>query len=481
MKTKVDLIQFLVMMTILTLGFNRSLAQTQVSGGIYSSTVWSLVNSPYVMTGDVVVFPGVTLTIEPGVEVRVRESATPGTEYYLETRGTVNMVGQPGARIRFRAENALTQVGSWSGIRVKSSQGGVLNADYVSISNATFAYSYDGPEPSVFVFNDSEFRFNAYAVSLGTSLIADSCVFFGNSSAVAGWSVFQFTNCEFDSNGAAIAVYPSSISIENCTFRRNATGINLASVPFSPMSISNSEFTDNTTAVDNAGNGVISNCTFTGNAGGLINTSQLNVDSCYFFENQLAVQAGFGTIVRQCIINDNEVGVAIGPLSFGQPMPVIENNQICNNTEYNVENRTDLNTFIPTNCFCITDSASVEQKILDGYDDITRGLVSYAIFDTSCTNVLAIINKVPGTTGALELLEDQVSVFPNPGSGPLFIEGFNENVMLRLFDSSGREVLIDEHFTNGPWDALVGLHSGIYHLQIIREEGAPIARRLVRF
>jgi hypothetical protein len=479
MKAKFYILHLFVLVIILP-GLNRSLAQTPVSGGIYSNTTWSLANSPYVMTGDIVVFPGVTLTIEPGVEVLVRETPTPGSEYYLETRGTINMVGQPGARILFRAENALTQVGAWSGIRVKSSQGGVLNADYVSISNAIFAYSYDGPEPPVFVFNDSEFRFNAYAVSLGTSLIADSCTFYGNSSAISGWSVFQITNCEFDSNAAAMAVYPSSISIENSVFRRNSVGINLASVPFSPMSILNSEFTDNTTAVDNAGNGIVSNCTFTGNDGGLVNTSQLNVDSCSFFENQLAVQAGFGTLVRQCIINDNEVGVAIGPLSFGQPMPIIENNQICNNAQYNVENRTDLNTFIPTNCFCITDSAAVEQKILDGYDDITRGLVSYAIFDTTCTNVLAIVNKVPGTTGVFEVLEDQMSVFPNPGAGPLFFDGFNENVVLRLFDSSGRQVYNHQHRTDMPWDALVGLSPGVYHLQIIRENGAMIAKRLLR-
>jgi len=42
-------------------------SQTTVSGGIYSNTTWTLANSPYVITGNIVVFPAATLTIEPGV------------------------------------------------------------------------------------------------------------------------------------------------------------------------------------------------------------------------------------------------------------------------------------------------------------------------------------------------------------------------------------------------------------------------------
>ncbi len=38
-------------------------AQTNVSGGVFSNTTWTLSNSPYIVTGPVVVFPNVTLTI----------------------------------------------------------------------------------------------------------------------------------------------------------------------------------------------------------------------------------------------------------------------------------------------------------------------------------------------------------------------------------------------------------------------------------
>jgi hypothetical protein len=45
---------------------NLSLAQTNVSGGIYSNTTWTTAGSPYIVTDTIKVFPGVTLTIQPG-------------------------------------------------------------------------------------------------------------------------------------------------------------------------------------------------------------------------------------------------------------------------------------------------------------------------------------------------------------------------------------------------------------------------------
>jgi len=46
-------------------------AQTEVSGSITSTTTWTKTNSPYVVTGDINVYPDVTLTIEPSVIVKL--------------------------------------------------------------------------------------------------------------------------------------------------------------------------------------------------------------------------------------------------------------------------------------------------------------------------------------------------------------------------------------------------------------------------
>jgi hypothetical protein len=47
----------------------------------------------------------------------------------------------------------------------------------------------------------------------------------------------------------------------------------------------------------------------------------------------------------------------------------------------------------------------VEDLIYDGYDDITRGLVNYALYDDSCQTVLSYITKID--LGPLGIAEDQ--------------------------------------------------------------------------
>jgi hypothetical protein len=112
------------------------LAQTNFSGGIYSNTTWTKANSPYVLTGSVVVFPGKTLTIQPGVVVQMQPNPNLPNDYrYLEVRGTLNALGTASDPIVFEGLNADTNV-TWNGIRVVQSQGGTLEMDRFVLRNA---------------------------------------------------------------------------------------------------------------------------------------------------------------------------------------------------------------------------------------------------------------------------------------------------------------------------------------------------------
>jgi hypothetical protein len=429
-------INFLLTSIAILLIVQSSKSQTTVSGGIYSNTTWTLANSPYLMTGNIVVFPSVTLTIEPGVEVRVRENGQSGVPYYLETRGTINMVGQSGARITFRADTAITTVGTWAGFKIKNSQGGAINYDYVSISNAVNCFDYDASLPSLIDLHGSDFSYNYYAITVGTELIAQDCNFIDNDNAVNGWSIFTFNNCVFQDNASALTLYASSLNINNCRFTDNNLGIRLNSTSLNGLNVNNTTFEGNDVAFDNAVNGTIDSCTFLNNLEAVKNTVYLDLTNCDFAGNGTALQVGFGTTVRDCQIESNETGIALGPISFGQPAPIIENNRICFNQDYNIDNRTDLNLFIPTNCFCSTDSSEVEDKIFDGYDDITKGLISYEIFDTNCTSVLRTVQKAGQSVGTIDSKKAaELLVFPNPFVENLFLtnsKGYKAYQLLSL-------------------------------------------------
>jgi hypothetical protein len=123
-----------ILSSILSLIFllNVSFAQTQVAGGIYTNTTWTAASSPYVMTGPVVVFPGATLTIQPGVQILVRDTGViSSTGYnYLEVRGAIKMVGTKSAPIVFEALTQKQQIAAWYGLQIMASQGGQIEADY---------------------------------------------------------------------------------------------------------------------------------------------------------------------------------------------------------------------------------------------------------------------------------------------------------------------------------------------------------------
>ncbi|MBN1889247.1 MAG: carboxypeptidase regulatory-like domain-containing protein [Thermoflexales bacterium] len=59
-----------------------------VGGTIVTPTTWTLANSPYTLTADVIVTRGVTLTIEPGVVVRGQSNSGLKVQGYLAAMGT---------------------------------------------------------------------------------------------------------------------------------------------------------------------------------------------------------------------------------------------------------------------------------------------------------------------------------------------------------------------------------------------------------
>jgi hypothetical protein len=112
-------------------------AQTTVGGVLTSNTTWAASGSPYRVTSTVQIPEGMTLTIEPGVEV---EAASGVTDMFL-VHGTVNAIGTSSSRIYFDG------AGSSNFFSAKSSPASMLvHVEYADISNGQSLWPATGYE-----------------------------------------------------------------------------------------------------------------------------------------------------------------------------------------------------------------------------------------------------------------------------------------------------------------------------------------------
>lgn len=390
-------------------------SQTYFEGGIYNDTEWTAENSPYIITGDVVLFPDKTLTIQPGVEVKFNGY------YFLEIRGILISIGTDSSRIVYTSNLSTPNKSDWEGIKIKNNQG----------ARASFEYC--------------DFLYAEYANSV-------ECCWEGGP--------IYFKNCIFDNNYFALYGYTGyDIEVDSC------------------------EFTNNTYCIGNADK-IVTNSQFIGNEYGLYETERINVRKSIFQDNDIALFGGRG-LVDSCIIDNNNIGVkplfegfelrfnqitnntiGIQLSNDGGYYPPVKNNNICNNLTYNVENLDDTNKDLTENCWCTSDSATIENKLFDGYDNIYLGLFNYDIYDENCETKLKSVIKVDLGSGIyLANILDIVNVFPNPFQSNLnivFKSSQIEQVSISVYNLYGQEVYNNTYFENNIILPIENLNSGIY-------------------
>lgn len=347
----------LILLTLLLLNFSDIIGQTYFQGGIYSNTVWKKDKSPYIITGDVVLFPSKTLTIEPGVEVLFEG------DYNLEIRGKLITVGTELMPVIFTSNLSNSKKIDWS-IIFNVDLGASANCRYTNFSYANIANIIKSSEVyynalNGIQFNNCNFMFNGTAIytpinnnylTIGTTSI-DSCCFSNNDNAILG-------------NGW---------NISNSKFTNNVNGIYESAMAF----IKKSLFQNNSNCAIYAINGSIDSC--------IINSNNIGILNHYYAEN----------IITNNVISGNLIG-----LEFSEPVQSSifgywhispKNNIISNNLEYNVENLSDRTKDLTGNYWGTSDSTIIEDKIKDGYDNIKLGLVNYDIYDNERQIIKSVI------------------------------------------------------------------------------------------
>ncbi len=377
MKKIIIILAVVVTLTMLS----YSTFATNVSGGIYVNTTWTLANSPYIVTDTLVVFPGVTLTIEPGVVVKFDNNI------YLEIRDA-NIIAQGTSvdSITFTSNSGVPVHGIWGGVRNTGTA--FSNAHVFNCCNFRYATNglnnnYNGVADTLIIKN-SNFNNNntgLFGVN-GGYVVIDSNSFNNN-----------FT-CGFDFSGN------NSIVVNYCNFSNNALGITNSF----HSTFLNCTFRSNTTAIYYAQNCKIYSCIINNNQNGLtpLGGSYNRIKNCTIDSNVVwGAKLSSGDSIINCHVNYNTTGIISQATQNTIIMCTIENNgtgiivayynatiycnKICNNTNYGLSYTGVPNLSFPNNYWCTTDSASTSAVIHDGYDNVIYGLINFMPLDTvSC-------------------------------------------------------------------------------------------------
>ncbi|MEI7802692.1 MAG: T9SS type A sorting domain-containing protein [Bacteroidota bacterium] len=390
-------------------------AQTNVSGGIYANTTWTLANSPYILTDTVVVFPGVTLSIEPGVTIKFDDGQR------LEVRnGTLIAQGTNSQPITFTSNSSSPVAGSWDRVYLnQTTSGGIYT--YCKFSYAKIGLLYVAAFLDTIHISNCNFDNNIKGISMGSGGYAfmDSSNFNHHDEAcklVCG----KINHCSFMYDNYGVE------GNEFCSIT-NSTARYCAEIAF--------------TSIDSVINCVVKNCG-TGISGAY--TRYCDVDSCFtgivagdvshcnIRHNTIGI--GSSDVIKYNVIEFDSIGIYIE--SNCQNFPdSIYCNKICSNDAYGFMNECSFSKSVRNNYWCTTDSALVASYIYDGYDNVSSGLVSFMPIDTQqcyLNNIGTFIPVVKNTS---------ITIYPNPATNEIKISNLSQSEnQIKIFNLLGQQV-----------------------------------------
>ena len=348
------------------------LAQTStpVNGIINSDTTWTQANSPYSLTGNVLVNTGVTLTLQSGTTLNLNSN-------YIRVNGS--MIIEPGAIINMATAQASIEVNGLLDAKGTGANPIYINGAIGYISSITSA-SY-----SLITFSKSSAGWNEQA---GSGCIIENALI----------------NSTFISASNSVKLHNDMITGGEMTFSGGAPIIsnNVIETAFSfdgaSPTISNNKVIDGLISL---GNNNVGSATITDNTISNAKTTALDsvagIEFGYWghilIQRNLITSSYAGIEIRtniqnvqnSSIIEDNTIiNNSIGVLVLNLGSPIITNNNIYNNS-YNVKLTEQASNDIDmsNNWWGTTNQQAINQTIYDFKNDFNLGKVTFVPFLTT--------------------------------------------------------------------------------------------------
>ncbi|MDA9327927.1 Ig-like domain-containing protein [Flavobacteriaceae bacterium] len=320
---------FLILVT--TVGFS----QTDVSGALSSDTTWSLSNSPIILTGNVLVPNGVTLTIEAGVTVRIN------SEKYLKVQGSLIAIGTESNKIIFTSNESSPAKGDWDKIWLASTSTSFDGSDnYVSgtiFNHCIISYADEGLrlDDSSFYLVNSELTENNKGINFRKVInsVIDNNNFNNNGSGTS-------TSAGTEDNGIGSFTFTKFL---NNTFKNN-TGDGLSFGGY--RNNANNNLIKNNISINNGGNGF-----YFGWGDVVRGFADNTIDGNIIYNNSgngITVGRDSNIIKKNFIVNNEGSGINISGTYIYEGL-TIENNIISGNLGYGLDLTSNTNSLIRYN------------------------------------------------------------------------------------------------------------------------------------
>ncbi len=388
----------IALITLLCVQSQKVFSQTTVGGTLTENTVWDVSGSPYILNSTLGVPSGITLTINPDVEVQ--------GNFDVLVKGIISANGALGDSITFNGPRLIFKSTNLTSSTVEYLR--FINSSGVQLADET-EFSQDNPKNSgTLTVKNSNFNSNSYAHTKGydsnAKLQLTNCSF--TSSTIKGFyprsEIIELVSCTINntlinSDSYNYGIHLTDSQIDNSSFTIGCCGSNFN---IENCEITSSTFSDynnwHTTSISNS---FISNTTFDLSSGHLqisdseliapengtthirvetidINSSVLdgqNTDQAIIISGNNGVNGRNSSII-DCTLDSYSNAIEVNRFNNFN----FSSNNFLNISNLIIVNKWSSDINASGNYWGTTDESIIADKITDGVDDLNYGFVDFS-------------------------------------------------------------------------------------------------------